>query len=161
MAKEYEKGKLKYSGNYVFGKRDGNGKEYKEDGTTLLFEGNWKNDQYEKGAYYQNDLRIECNFGELSQIQNVLTYKNAKVYKNDILLYQGSIYEVGNEYKPVEGIWYIHFLGDARYSVKSSEMHNNRVHIKNSVFTGPGQTAVTKIPRFLSSRFSALEKLST
>ena len=135
LGKEYEKGKLKYSGNYVFGKRDGNGKEYKEDGTPLLFEGNWKNDQYDNGAYYQNDLKIECNFGELSQIQNILTYKNAKVYKNDILLYQGSINNVGNELKPMGGTWYISFFhANARYAVKSSELRNNRIHIKNSVF---------------------------
>ena len=135
LGQEYEKGKLKYSGNYVFGKREGNGKEYKEDGTTLLFEGNWKNDQYENGVHYQNDSKIECNFGELSQIHNVLTYKNAKVYKNDILLYQGSIYKVGNEYKPVEGTWYISFFHpNARYAVKSSDMRDNRIHIKNSVF---------------------------
>ena len=44
-------------------------------------------------------------------------------------------YKVGNELKPADGTWYIRFIGDARYSVKSSEMrNNNRVHIKNSVF---------------------------
>ena len=32
---------------------------------------------------------------------------------------------------------------------------------KNSVSTGPGQTAVTQIPFFLSSSLSAMEKLST
>ena len=132
--KEYEKGKLKYSGNYVFGKREGNGKEYKEDGTTVLFEGNWKNDQYENGAYYQNDLKIECNFSEIKLIQNVPVYRNATVYKNDILLYQGSIYNVGNELKPVEGTWYISFLGSNQFVVQLTDIRYNRIHVKNSAF---------------------------
>ena len=132
--KEYEKGKLKYSGIYVFGKHEGEGKEYKEDGTTILFEGNWKNDQYENGAYYQNDLKILCYFGGGILIQNALVYKNAKVYKNGMQLYQGSIYNSGNELKPKEGTWYICFLGNARYTVKSSDLRDNRIHIKNFVF---------------------------
>ena len=131
---EYEKGKLKYSGIYVFGKREGNGKEYKEDGTAVLFEGNWKNDQYENGAYYQNDLKIECNFSEIKLIQNVPVYRNATVYKNDILLFQGSIYNSGNELKPVEGTWYISFLGCNQFVVQLTDIRYNRIHVKNSAF---------------------------
>ena len=131
---EYEKGKLKYSGNYLFGKREGNGKEFKEDGTAVLFEGNWKNDQYENGAYYQNDLKIECNFSEIKLIQNVPVYRNATVYKNGMQLFQGSIYNVGNELKPVEGTWYISFLGSNQFVVQLTDIRYNRIHVKNSAF---------------------------
>ena len=137
--REYENGKLKYECNYVFGKRKGNGKEYKEDGKTLLFEGNWRNDQYENGAYYQNDVKIECNFGDFTQDHNVPIYQNAIVSKNGIQLYQGSIHFVGNDIKPVEGIWYISYLHTyARYAVKSSDLRDNRIHIKNPVFEYTG-----------------------
>ena len=134
LGQEYEKGKLKYSGIYVFGKREGNGKEFKEDGTAVLFEGNWKNDQYENGAYYQNDLKIECNFSEIKLIQNVPVYRNATVYKNDILLFQGSIYNVGNELKPKEGTWYISFLGSNQFVVQLTDIQYNRIHVKNFAF---------------------------
>ena len=106
---------------------------------TLLLYGNWRNDQYENGAYYQNDVKIECNFGEFTQVHNASIYQNAKVSKNGIQLYQGSIQIVGNDLKPVEGIWYISYLHTyARYAVKSSELRDNRIHIKNTVFEYTG-----------------------
>ena len=134
LGKEYEKGKLKYSGNYVFGKREGNGKEFKEDGTTVLFEGNWKNDQYDNGAYYQNDIKILCYFGGGILIRNVPVYMNTKVYKNGMQLYQGSIQFVENELKPKEGTWYIRFLGCNQFIVQLTDMRYNGIHVKNYVF---------------------------
>ena len=40
--------------------------------------------------------------------------------------------------KPVEGTWYISFLGNSRYLVKSSDLRDNKIHIKNFVFEYTG-----------------------
>ena len=49
-------------------------------------------------------------------------------------MFQGSIYNVGNELKPVEGTWYISILGSNQFVVQLTDIQYNRIHVKNYAF---------------------------